>query len=68
MAKCRKPCKNCRQKPHNMAASPARPPRGSIRKAKRDEMRKQKKINMSALATKETHQLSVEPGCGEAIS
>lgn len=64
MAKCRKPCKNCRQKAHNMSAAPARPPRGSIRKAKRDEMRKQKKANMAALAAQEAHQLCIEPSSG----
>lgn len=44
MAKCRK----CREKKHNMETSPQRPPRGSIRKAKRDEMRRQKKTRSSS--------------------
>lgn len=42
MAKCRK----CREKKkHNMDATPQRPPRGSIRKAKRDALRAAKTAN-----------------------
>lgn len=43
MAKCRK----CRGKKHDMERSPQRPPRGSIRKAKRLEQRRHKKQKMS---------------------
>lgn len=44
-----KKCRKCREKrPPNMDATPKRPPRGSIRKAKRDAMRAQKKAKMRA--------------------
>jgi hypothetical protein len=44
-------CRKCREgKKHNMESTPTRPPRGSIRKAKRDAMRAQKKQRMKAAA------------------
>jgi hypothetical protein len=45
-----KKCRKCREKrPPNMDACPARPPRGSIRKAKRDAMRAAKKDKVAAI-------------------
>jgi hypothetical protein len=44
-----KKCRNCRKKKMNAGQLPTpRPPRGSLRKAKRVEMRKQKMANLAA--------------------
>jgi hypothetical protein len=43
MAKCRK----CRDKKHNVDIAPKKKPRGSIRAAKREEMRRLKKAKLA---------------------
>lgn len=63
-----KKCRKCRDEKKLASAkerSPARPPSGSIRKAKRLEMRAAKKRR---LAAEEPHQLPVEFSGGETIS
>lgn len=60
-----KKCKNCRNKKRNLDKSPKRPARGSIRKAKRLEMRRQRKKKLIA---DKTHESSVEFSGGKTIS
>ena len=76
-----KKCRKCRDGKRNANFSPKRPPRGSIRKAKRMEMRRQKNLNMvrlqadrangtsgPVLASEKSHHRGVEFGGGNAIS
>lgn len=69
-----KKCRKCREKRMNTTNPLPRKPRGSIRKAKRAEMRKQKNVRMAAAkaaaqsTTEEPHKLSVELGGGKTVS
>ena len=61
----KKKCRKCRQnRPPNMEAAPKRPPRGSLRKARRDAERVAKKARLTA---EKAEQLPVELGSGKTI-
>jgi hypothetical protein len=51
-----KKCRKCRQKKRNMDTCPKRPPRGSMRAAKRKKMRENKMKNLEARKAQEEAQ------------